>query len=222
MIPIAKNITVKDESGNVLEPTYPKRAKGLVKNNRARFTDERTIELTENKACSPNNREDTKVEINQVVNAMFKLHDVAWKMMDGHNGTGRLLPGAPMMIHSYNEMLKESIESNWIPEGVFEKIEENSVDGLYKLCCMADVVEHYLRGTSAEKSKASSSDVKSAAYKDVLEQLATTNEVAMAALAMLDDDDSAPDERAEKIAEIVYSTEETKKHIASLFVTQQQ
>ena len=34
-----KNVEVVDEAGNVYEPTWPKRAKGLVKNGRARFVD---------------------------------------------------------------------------------------------------------------------------------------------------------------------------------------
>lgn len=50
MIPIEKNIFVVDEQGNEYEATYPKRAKGLVKNGRARFIDENTICL----ACPPN------------------------------------------------------------------------------------------------------------------------------------------------------------------------
>ncbi len=45
-----KNIAVVDEQGNEYEATYPKRAKGLVKNGRARFIDENTICL----ACPPN------------------------------------------------------------------------------------------------------------------------------------------------------------------------
>ena len=49
-----KNIIVVDENGNEYEATYPKRAKGLVKNGRARFIDEHTICL----ACPP----DTKLE----------------------------------------------------------------------------------------------------------------------------------------------------------------
>ncbi len=48
-IPIQKNITVIDEQGNIYEATYPKRAKGLVKNGRARFISEDTICL----ACPP-------------------------------------------------------------------------------------------------------------------------------------------------------------------------
>ncbi len=47
--PIEKNIIVIDEAGNEYEATYPKRAKGLVKNGRARFVDEHTICL----ACPP-------------------------------------------------------------------------------------------------------------------------------------------------------------------------
>jgi hypothetical protein len=44
--PITKNIRVVDGTGNLLQPTYPKRALGLVKHGRARFIDEHTIELT--------------------------------------------------------------------------------------------------------------------------------------------------------------------------------
>ena len=54
MTPIEKNIIVVDEQGNEYEATYPKRAKGLVKNGRARFIDENTICL----ACPP----DTELE----------------------------------------------------------------------------------------------------------------------------------------------------------------
>lgn len=49
MTPIEKNVCVVDEQGNEYEATYPKRAKGLVKNGRARFLDESTICL----ACPP-------------------------------------------------------------------------------------------------------------------------------------------------------------------------
>lgn len=44
MTPIEKNIIVVDEQGNEYEATWPRRAKGLVKNGRARF-------LSENKIC---------------------------------------------------------------------------------------------------------------------------------------------------------------------------
>ena len=50
MTPIEKNVRVVDEQGHEYEATYIKRAKGLVKNGRARFIDESTICL----ACPPN------------------------------------------------------------------------------------------------------------------------------------------------------------------------
>lgn len=63
MIPITKNIIVVDERGNEYEATYPKRAKGLVKNGRARFVNENKICL----ACPPNKiLEDKKVENNYI------------------------------------------------------------------------------------------------------------------------------------------------------------
>ena len=58
MTPIEKNVIVVDEQGNEYEATYPKRAKGLVKNGRARFVAENKICL----ACPPNeNLEDEKM-----------------------------------------------------------------------------------------------------------------------------------------------------------------
>lgn len=60
MIPIEKNIIVVDEQGNYYEATYPKRAKGLVKNGRARFIDENTICL----ACPPYDMEDNNMSSN--------------------------------------------------------------------------------------------------------------------------------------------------------------
>ena len=57
MTPIEKNIRVVDEQGNEYEATYPKRAKGLVKNGRARFVDEHTICL----ACPPNQMEENNM-----------------------------------------------------------------------------------------------------------------------------------------------------------------
>ena len=63
MTPIEKNVIVVDEQGNEYEATYPKRAKGLVKNGRARFVDENKICL----ACPPDKiLEDQKMsEISQ-------------------------------------------------------------------------------------------------------------------------------------------------------------
>ncbi len=55
-----KNVAVIDDRGNRYEATYPKRAKGLVKNGRARFVDENTICL----ACPPDKSEDIRMSEN--------------------------------------------------------------------------------------------------------------------------------------------------------------
>ena len=55
---MTKNITVIDAQGNIYEDTYPKRAKGLVKNGRANFIDETAIMLT----CPPDITEDKQMK----------------------------------------------------------------------------------------------------------------------------------------------------------------
>ena len=60
MTPIEKNVIVVDELGNEYEATYPKRAKGLVKNGRARFIDDNTICL----ACPPHTELEDKIMTN--------------------------------------------------------------------------------------------------------------------------------------------------------------
>ena len=72
--PIEKNVIVVDEQGNEYEATYPKRAKGLVKNGRARFVGENKICL----ASPPDiilEENDMSVNINktQVFNQIVEL-----------------------------------------------------------------------------------------------------------------------------------------------------
>jgi len=55
-IPITKNILVTDILGNKLEPTYPKRAKGLVKQGRAEFLTQHHIRLKD--SCPAIKQED--------------------------------------------------------------------------------------------------------------------------------------------------------------------
>lgn len=62
MIPIEKNIIVTDVNGRIIGSTYPKRAKGLVKNGRAEYTDDHTIRLKFTRAPAVDkNTEDTKM-----------------------------------------------------------------------------------------------------------------------------------------------------------------
>ena len=66
--PIEKNVIVIDEQGKEYEATYPKRAKGLVKNGRARFVDENTICL----ACPP----DSNLEAKKMENTTLTIKDI--------------------------------------------------------------------------------------------------------------------------------------------------
>jgi hypothetical protein len=63
MTPIEKNIAVTDESGKQYEPTYWKRAKGLVKHGRARWVDEEKICLT----CPPEQIEAEDITMDEKV-----------------------------------------------------------------------------------------------------------------------------------------------------------
>ena len=75
MTPIEKNIIVVDELGNEYEATYPKRAKGLVKNGRARFIEENKICL----ACPPHTELEEKImseKKNATVNVPEDMGDI--------------------------------------------------------------------------------------------------------------------------------------------------
>ena len=87
MIPIEKNIIVVDEQGNEYEATYPKRAKGLVKNGRARFIEENKICLM----CPPNseledddmpNTSTTKTKAKDVLTIKYVLEKTEQIMND--------------------------------------------------------------------------------------------------------------------------------------------
>ena len=81
MIPIEKNIVVVDEQGNEYEATYPKRAKGLVKNGRARFIDENTICL----ACPPNIELEDKIMSENTVNVNVEVPTEIDTSVSKHN-----------------------------------------------------------------------------------------------------------------------------------------
>ena len=81
--PITKNIRVIDAQGNEYEATYLRRAKGLVKNGRARFIDEHTLCL----ACPPNTHLEDKIMNDTLKNTVSSecLDDMAaaaWEQRD--------------------------------------------------------------------------------------------------------------------------------------------
>lgn len=76
-IPIEKNIIVVDEQGNEFEATYPKRAKGLVKNGRARFIDENKICLMRPPEIimEENEMEECTYSIEYILSQMAKIQE---------------------------------------------------------------------------------------------------------------------------------------------------
>ena len=82
MTPIEKNIIVVDEQGNEYEATYPKRAKGLVKNGRARFVDYNKIclacppkEYLEDNEMSENIKSESIYSIDYIISQIAKIQE---------------------------------------------------------------------------------------------------------------------------------------------------
>lgn len=69
---MTKNVIVVDELGNEYAPTYAKRARGLVKQGRARWIDENTICL----ACPPNDLEDNEMKDMDKIGVMENMEVV--------------------------------------------------------------------------------------------------------------------------------------------------
>lgn len=76
---MTKNITVTDENNNILESTYPKRAKGLVKKGRAEWVNDSVIRLCAQSKEEDNNMADTIYEIldNQLSKMQEQLKDTS-------------------------------------------------------------------------------------------------------------------------------------------------
>lgn len=116
MIPIEKNIFVVDEQGNEYEATYPKRAKGLVKNGRARFIDENTICL----ACPPNiELEDKFMSENKKVDSIENNNP------SSDNGTPREVADA--VANLFNSTAEQQHSEKLTIDYILGKLEEISL-----------------------------------------------------------------------------------------------
>ncbi|MDX1359131.1 MAG: hypothetical protein R3232_09900 [Clostridia bacterium] len=117
MIPIAKNITVVDENGKEYEPTYLKRARGLVKIGRARFVAEDKIclsrppkENSEDKIMSDNINK--KPEVNPTVeNAMGATKDFLSDKQEGFNMSIEYIMGKINQILDDKKHIYDTIEA---------------------------------------------------------------------------------------------------------------
>ncbi len=114
MTPIAKNIRVVDEFQNEYEATYLKRAKGLVKNGRARFIDENTICLV----CPPDiESEDNDMSENKKVEST--------KNTSNNSGTPKEVVDA--MANLLNSTAEQQRSEKLTMDYILSKLEEISL-----------------------------------------------------------------------------------------------
>lgn len=104
MTPIEKNVIVVDELGNEYEATYPKRAKGLVKNGRARFISDNKICLL----CPPEiETEDNKMSENKSIEETTNVPNVELSVNDDKPLTAREI------FEKIAELQKQLTESSY-------------------------------------------------------------------------------------------------------------
>ena len=119
-----KTIIVIDEQGNKLESTYPKRAKGLIKNGRARVVDENTICLVdlpkhiileENKMNNNNinleENKEVKIDLAYIMNKIDEINKMNLSLINGQDfGEMSVVPGAKNPVQSICETNNKMID----------------------------------------------------------------------------------------------------------------
>ena len=148
-----KNIEVVDEAGNVYEPTWPKRAKGLVKHGRARFVDENKICLacppvmkTEDKQMSNTNNifgemtvQDILVRIASIVNQTSYIAEVAEALKSmGDGDSGDMYSPGNVMGQAKAEALGAIVTTRETTNQQILKLYEKMYDDLIRLNGLAE------------------------------------------------------------------------------------
>ena len=109
--PIIKNISVIDAQGNEYEATWPKRAKGLVKNGRARFVNETTICL----ACPPEN---TEADFMNMENTFNQTSQPEAEPAAVHNTTFSPTAAEPDMSYIIRKIYQIMADSQYIRDAL--------------------------------------------------------------------------------------------------------
>lgn len=148
-----KNVEVVDEAGNVYEPTWTKRAKGLVKNGRARFVDENKICLarppvmkTEDKQMSNTNNifgemtvQDILVRIASIVNQTSYIAEVAEALKSmGDGDSGDMYSPGNVMGQAKAEALGAIVTTRETTNQQILKLYEKMYDDLIRLNGLAE------------------------------------------------------------------------------------
>ena len=151
-----KNIEVVDEAGNVYEPTWPKRAKGLVKHGRARFVDENKICLarppvmkTEDKQMSNTNNifgemtvQDILVRIASIVNQTSYIAEVAEALKSmGDGDSGDMYSPGNVMGQAKAEALGAIVATRETTNQQILRLYEKMYDDMIRLNGLAETKE---------------------------------------------------------------------------------
>ena len=150
-----KTIAVVDEAGNLYEPTWPKRAKGLVKHGRARFVDENRICLT----CPPDIKteeahmskpsifgemtvQDILVRIASIVNQTSYIAEVAEALKSmGDGDSGDMYSPGNVMGQAKAEALGAIVTTRETTNQQILKLYEKMYDDLIRLNGLAQATE---------------------------------------------------------------------------------
>ena len=150
-----KTIAVVDEAGNLYEPTWPKRAKGLVKHGRARFVDENRICLT----CPPDMKteethmsntsifgemtvQDILVRIASIVNQTSYIAEVAEALKSmGDGDSGDMYSPGNVMGQAKAEALGAIVTTRETTNQQILKLYEKMYDDLIRLNGLAQSTE---------------------------------------------------------------------------------
>jgi len=159
--PIEKNVIVVDELGNEYEATYPKRAKGLVKNGRARFVGENKICL----ACPPDkileeNKMSNNINKNQVFNQIAELQ----KSLDSID---KILFKIQCVTDSQSYVEQEDAEPiplDYLPDVAMEKIKSIREIVLEREKTINKMLDFYLKLYHDQDEKANNINLIKAAF----------------------------------------------------------
>ena len=119
-----KTVIVIDEQGNKLESTYPKRAKGLIKNGRARVVDENTICLVdlpkhiileENKMNNNNinleEKKEVKIDLVYIINKIDEITKMNLELVSNKDlADMSVVPGAKNPVQCICETNNKMID----------------------------------------------------------------------------------------------------------------
>lgn len=189
MTPIEKNIIVVDEYGNEYEATYPKRAKGLVKNGRARFIADNKICL----ACPPKNE--------------LEDNDMSENTNQSSNIPNNVADALSNLMNSEAEKKKEKLSMNYVLEQI-DKVQSQLTDLKNTVNNIGGVVDSDYDGETAHD------EVGLAKIKAITEVFHHREESLQSLLAfyrkMYDDLIQVPSERERIVAMLVGQLENSK------------